>query len=127
MNNQQLQSNLSTVKGLGSTTEGTAHFIYQRITALVMIPLVFWLCFSLALLPQMDYVSLINWVKNPLNTILLIISMIAGFYHLQMGLQVIIEDYVSSYPIKLMSILLVNLSCVFLTITGLYATLKISL
>ena len=126
MNNQQLQSDLSKVKGLGSITEGTAHFIYQRITALILIPLVFWLCFSLAFLPQMDYVSLVNWVQSPMNSILLIISMIAGFYHLQMGLQVIIEDYISSYPIKMISILVVNLSCIFLTTAGLYATLKIS-
>ena len=127
MHSQQLQSDLSKAKGLGSIKDGTAHFIHQRITALLLIPLVFWLCFSLAFLPQMDYVSLINWVQTPMTAILLIISIIAGFYHLQMGLQVIIEDYVSSYPIKLISILLVNLSCIFLSIAGIYATLKISL
>jgi len=127
MNTHNLQSDLSKAKGSGSITEGTAHFIHQRITALVLIPLVFWLCFSLAFLPQLDYVSLVHWVQMPINTILLIISIIAGFYHLQLGLQVIIEDYVSSYAIKLISILLINLSSIFLAVAGLYSTLKIAL
>ena len=122
-----LQSNLAKAKGLGSIKEGTSHFIHQRLTALVLIPLVFWFCFSLAFLPQMDYLSIINWIKSPINSILLIISLIASFYHLQLGLQVIIEDYVSSYPIKLISILVINLSCIFLSIMGIYSVLKISL
>jgi succinate dehydrogenase / fumarate reductase membrane anchor subunit len=75
----------------------------------------------------MDYLSIIDWIKSPINSILLIITLIASFYHLQLGLQVIIEDYVSSYPIKLISIIAINLSCIFLTIMGLYAVLKISL
>ncbi len=127
MNKDKLQSNLAKAKGLGSTNEGTSHFIYQRITSLAMIPLVFWLCFSLAFLPQMDYPGLINWIQVPINSVLLIVMLIASFYHLQLGMQVIIEDYVSSYPIKLISIIIINLTCVFLSIAGLFSVLKISL
>jgi succinate dehydrogenase / fumarate reductase, membrane anchor subunit len=122
-----LQSNIAKAKGLGSIKEGTSHFMHQRITALILIPLVFWFCFSLAFLPQMDYLAVINWMKSPINSILLIITLLASFYHLQLGMQVIIEDYVSSYPLKLVSILAVNLSCIFLTIMGVYSVLKVSL
>lgn len=126
MNKDNLQSDMAKAKGLGSTKEGVGHFIHQRITALVLIPITFWLCFSLALLPQMDYSTVLNWVQSPINSILLIITLIASAYHLQLGMQVIIEDYVSSYPIKLVAIVCVNLSCIMLAIMGIYLVLKIA-
>ena len=127
MNQHNLQSNLARAKGLGSLKEGSSHFIHQRITAVAMIPLVFWLCFSVAFLPQMDYNSLISWVQAPVNSVLLIVTLIASFYHLQLGLQVIIEDYVSSYSLKIMSIITIDLTCIFLMIVGIYSVLKVSL
>lgn len=127
MNKTNLQSNMSKAKGLGSTKEGVSHFIHQRITAIMLIPIVLWLCFSLAFLPQMDYFSLVSWVQSPLNSILLIITLISSFYHLQLGLQVIIEDYISSYQLKLITILIVNLSCIFLMLVGVFSVLKIAL
>jgi len=127
MNKHQLQSPLARAKGLGSLKEGSSHFIHQRITAVALIPLVFWLCLSVAFLPQMDYNSLISWVQSPINSVLLIVTLIASFYHLQLGLQVIIEDYVSSYSLKLISIITMDLTCIFLMIVGVYSVLKISL
>jgi len=127
MNKHNLQSNLAKAKGLGSLKEGSSHFIHQRITALVLIPLTFWFCFSLAFLPQMDYSSLISWVQAPINSVLLIITLMASSYHLQLGLQVIIEDYISSYSLKIISIITIDLSCLFLMIVGIYSVLKISL
>jgi succinate dehydrogenase / fumarate reductase membrane anchor subunit len=127
MNKHNLQSNLAKAKAMGSVKEGTSHFIHQRITALIMIPLVLWMCFSLVFLPQMDYFSLINWIQRPINSVLIIITLISSFYHLQLGMQVIIEDYISTYSIKLISIIMINLSCVFLMVLGIYSVLIISL
>lgn len=126
MNKNRLQSNLSKAKGLGSTREGTDHFIDQRITALALIPLVFWFCFSLAFLPQMDYQGLIAWLRSPLNSVLLIIISLVVFYHLQLGLQIIIEDYVSTYLRRLISIILMKFLCIFLAITSVFTLLRIS-
>ncbi|MCU7837380.1 MAG: succinate dehydrogenase, hydrophobic membrane anchor protein [gamma proteobacterium symbiont of Taylorina sp.] len=127
MDKNNLQSDLAQSKGRGSTNDGTLHFLQQRITALALIPLVFWLCLSLTFLPETDYFSLISWIQEPINSILLVVMLIAGFYHLQLGLQVIIEDYVSSDSIKLMSIIFIKLMCIFLTVAGLYSLMKISL
>ncbi|MFK5984433.1 MAG: succinate dehydrogenase, hydrophobic membrane anchor protein [Pseudomonadota bacterium] len=127
MNKVNLQSDIAKAKGLGSGHQGTAHFIHQRLTALALIPLVLWFCFSLVSLPNMDYNSIIQWIQMPINTVLLMLIVAAAFYHLQLGLQVVIEDYVSSYPIKLLSIILTNFACFFLAILGLYSILKISL
>ena len=85
-----LRTPLSKVKGLGSAKEGTTHFWHQRLTALILIPLVLWIGFSLAALP-MDHVSLVSWVQQPLVTIALVLLIVTVFYHAQMGLPVVIE------------------------------------
>jgi len=126
MDKDQFSSNLAKAKGLGSAHEGTEHFIQQRYTALALIPLVIWFCFAIAMLPTIDYESLRNWVSFPVNSILLMIILIVSFYHLQLGLQVIIEDYISTFWIKLSSIILMKFVCFTLCIIGLFSTLMIA-
>jgi succinate dehydrogenase / fumarate reductase membrane anchor subunit len=121
-----LRTPLSQVKGLGSAKEGTAHFWRQRLTALVLIPLTLWFGFSVAAMP-VDYSTLIATIQNPAVMVGLIILIIATFYHAQLGLQVIIEDYVSSSSKRLISIILVNFLCILLGVIGVVAVLKIAL
>ena len=73
-----LRSPLSKVKGLGSAKEGTTHFWHQRLTALLLIPLVLWIGFSLAALP-VDHATLIAWIQQPLNTVLLVMLVLSTF------------------------------------------------
>lgn len=116
---------LSQVKGLGSAKQGTSHFWRQRLTALVLIPLVLWFGFGVAAMP-VDYLTLIATIKSPAVTIGLIILIIATFYHAQLGLQIIIEDYVSSHSTRMASIILVNFLCLLLGIIGVVAVLRIA-
>lgn len=117
---------LSKVKGLGSAKEGTTHFWHQRLTALVLIPLVLWFGFSIAAMP-VDHATLSDWVAHPVVTIALILLVLATFYHSQLGLQIIIEDYVSTHSIRTASIILVNFLCLLFAIIGVVSILKISL
>jgi succinate dehydrogenase / fumarate reductase membrane anchor subunit len=121
-----LRTPLSQVKGLGSAKEGTTHFWRQRLTALVLIPLILWFGFSLAAMP-VDYMTLVSTIKSPAVMVGLIILIIATFYHAQLGLQIIIEDYVSSHSKRLVSIILVNFLCLLLGVIGVVAVLKIAL
>ncbi|MCP4333529.1 MAG: succinate dehydrogenase, hydrophobic membrane anchor protein [Gammaproteobacteria bacterium] len=121
-----LRSPLSKVKGLGSAREGTSHFWHQRLTALLMIPLVLWLCFSIASLP-LDHATLVNWVQQPLVTVALVLLIMALFYHAQLGLQIVIEDYISSHSRRTLMLLLSNLFCLLFGIVGVVSVLKISL
>jgi succinate dehydrogenase / fumarate reductase membrane anchor subunit len=91
-----LRSPLSKVKGLGSAKEGTTHFWRQRLTALLLIPLVLWIGFSLAALP-VDHATLVGWIQQPWVSVALVLLVIVTFYHAQLGLQIIIEDYISSH------------------------------
>jgi len=124
MNN--LNTPLSKVKGLGSAKEGTTHFWHQRLTALALIPLVLWFAFSIAAMP-VDHATLSGWVAHPAVAIALILLILASFYHSQLGLQIIIEDYVSTHSIRTVSIILTNFLCLLFAIIGVVAVLKITL
>ncbi len=121
-----LRSPLSKVKGLGSAREGTSHFWHQRLTALLLIPLVLWVGFSIAALP-LDHATLVDWVRQPLVTVALLLLILALFYHAQLGLQTVIEDYVSSHARRTIVLLLSNLICLLFGIVGVVSVLKISL
>ena len=121
-----LRTPLSQVKGLGSAKEGTTHFWRQRLTALVLIPMILWFGFSVAAMP-VDYATLVSTIQNPAVMVGLIILIIATFYHAQLGLQIVIEDYVSSHSKRIVSIILVNFLCLLLGVIGVVAVLKIAL
>ena len=120
-----LRTPLSKAKGLGSAKEGTSHFWHQRLTALLLIPLVLWLGFSIASLP-VDHASLVGWIQQPTVSIALVLLIIVTFYHAQMGLQTIIEDYISSHARRMPTLLLSNLLCLLLGIVGVVSVLKIA-
>ena len=122
-----LRTPLSQAKGSGSAKKGTGHFWHQRLTALALIPLVIWFCFSLASLAAMDYASITAWLASPLSAILMICSLIAVFFHASLGLQVVIEDYVSDHATRTAAIILVHLLCVLLGVTGVFSVLKIAI
>ena len=121
----ELSTPLSKVKGLGSAKEGTTHFWRQRMTALILIPLVLWIGFSLAALP-VDHATLVSWVQQPLVTLSLVLLVGATFYHAQLGLQVVIEDYVSSHSRRTVTLLMSNLLCLLVGIIGILSVLKIA-
>ena len=121
-----LRSPLSKVKGLGSAREGTSHFWHQRLTSLLLIPLVLWVGFSIAALP-LDHATLVNWVQQPLVTVALVLLIMAVFYHAQLGLQIVIEDYIASHSTRTLVLLLSNLLCLLFGIIGVVSVLKISL
>jgi succinate dehydrogenase / fumarate reductase membrane anchor subunit len=116
---------LSRVKGLGSAREGTGHFWHQRLTALLLIPLVLWIGFCIAALPG-DYATLAGWVRQPWVTVALVLLIIAVFYHAQLGLQAVIEDYVASHARRTLILLISNLLCLLFGTVGVISVLKIS-
>ena len=121
----ELRTPLSRVKGLGSAKSGTSHFWHQRLTALILIPLVLWVGFSLAALP-LEHASLISWIQQPLVTVGLVLLIVAIFYHAQMGLQVVIEDYIARHSQRIMVLLISNFVCLIFGVVGVVAVLKIA-
>lgn len=125
---KDLRSPLAKVKGLGADGHSsTEHFWVQRLTALGLVPLVIWLCFSMTLLPEASYEAVISWLELPFNAIMMITLVIVSFQHAHMGIQVIIEDYISNYAARLAGILVVKFLSYFLMIVGIYSIVKITL
>ena len=121
-----LRTPLSEVKGLGSAKEGTSHFWAQRLTAIALVPLVIWLCFSVAALPGMDYVSVREWLSSPMTTIMIILFVAVAAYHSRLGLQVIIEDYVPGHAGRTVAIIAVTFAAAILAVVGIFSALRIA-
>jgi succinate dehydrogenase / fumarate reductase membrane anchor subunit len=79
--------------GLGSSKHGVGHFIAQRVTAIALVFLVVWAVFAAVALAHGDYDSATAWLRSPLNAALASLLAIAGFWHMQLGMRTIIEDY----------------------------------
>jgi succinate dehydrogenase / fumarate reductase membrane anchor subunit len=96
MQPDDLRAPLARVRGLGSAREGTEHYIAQRLTAVALIPLSIWFVFSLVTIVGADYQAVVAWMHTPINAILLIALLMAMFHHAQLGMRVVIEDYVNN-------------------------------
>ncbi|MGH8551187.1 MAG: succinate dehydrogenase, hydrophobic membrane anchor protein [Methylococcales bacterium] len=116
---------LSKARGLGSAKAGLHHWWVQRVTAVALIPLTLWFGIAIVLIPGADYRTIVEWIASPWNTVLLISSIIAVFYHALLGVQVIIEDYVHGEWIKIAGILATKLILIFYALAALYATFRI--
>ena len=91
-----MTSPLKSAKGLGSAKHGLSHWIAQRVTAIALVPLTIWFVSIIAFMKNASYDTAIETVSNPLNATLFLLLIIATFWHAQLGLQVVIEDYVET-------------------------------
>jgi len=121
------RSPLAKVRGLGSAKAGTSHWWMQRVTAVALIPLSFWLIIFLNLSLNAPYQEMIEWLALPLNTLGMVAWVLAVFYHAALGLQVVIEDYIAAEGIKIVAVWTVNLSFLLLALATLIAVFRILL
>ena len=124
---QSMRTPLGKVRGLGSARRGVSHWWLQRVTAMGLIPLAVYLVVSLVTCMGKDYVEAIAWMRHPFNASVMILLLGAGFYHASLGLQVIIEDYVSNENRRLLSLVLVKLLLMGLSVLSLFSVLSIAL
>lgn len=127
LNNADLQTPLKRARGLGSAKSGTDHFIVQRVTALALIPLVLWVIYLALALMHADYAHARALVHQPLNALLLIAFVIATFWHTQLGVQVVIEDYVHTRWLEMTAQLAVKFFCVLGALASVLAIVRIAL
>lgn len=99
---------LGRVRGLGSAKHGSHHWIMQRFTAVGNLVLVPWLLLSFLYLPSMDYGTIVSWLSAPISAVAMILLTISVFWHLRIGVQVMIEDYVHDHGLKFATLILLN-------------------
>ena len=96
----QLRTPAAQVRGLGSAKSGTEHYIRQRVSAIALLFLVPWFVISGLLAMKGGYASAYAWVAHPINAILMILTLGAAIYHMRLGMQVVIEDYIAKTSSK---------------------------
>jgi succinate dehydrogenase / fumarate reductase membrane anchor subunit len=123
--NSDLRSHLSRARGLGSAKSGVHHFWVQRLTAVALIPLVIWFAISLVMLSGADYGMVRSWLSSPFVMVLMILTICIGLHHGQLGIQVVIEDYVHNEGVKLALIVAVKFIAVFFGLAAIVASMRI--
>ena len=101
-------SPIGRVRGLGSAKSGAHHWWLERLTSVSTLILFLWLLLSLLRLPQLDHGTVTEWLGSPLAAVPMLLLIVSTFWHLKLGLQVVIEDYVHEEGMKLFSITLLN-------------------
>lgn len=117
---------LGKVRGLGPAGEGAEDWWHERLTSVASLALIVWLGVSLLRLPGLDHRTVAGWLGSPLAAVPMLLLIVAMFWHLKLGLQVVIEDYVHEEGAKFFWIILINFAAIFGATLGLFAVLKIA-
>lgn len=119
-------TNIGKVRGLGSAQDGAHHWILQRVTAVGNLGLIAWLLISLLRLPNYEHELLIGWLSSPLVAVPMMLMLVSIFWHLRLGLQVLIEDYVPDHGLKFGIIILLNFFAIGGAALGIFAVAKVA-
>ena len=121
-----MKSELGKVRGLGSAHDGTQHFFMQRVTAIANVPLGIYLLYFVIAHIGLGRASIHASIKNPFAALALCLALISICWHMKLGLQMVIEDYVHGHAARLIS-LMMNIFFAFgLCGLGIFAILKMS-
>ena len=121
-----MRSPLGKARGFGSAKEGVGHWWSQRVSAVALIPLSLWFVIAAICLAGKNRSEMVEFFAAPGNAALMVSFLIAAFYHAQLGLQVVIEDYVPAEGCKIPLLILTKLGFAFLGIFAVISTLKLA-
>lgn len=93
---EMMRSQLGRVRGSGSAHAGVHHWYAERVTAMALVPLTLWFIYAMLHLVGATQPYVAAWVAHPWNTVLLLALIVATFHHMQLGLQVVYEDYIDA-------------------------------
>ena len=123
-----IQTPLARIRYLGSAKEGSNHWWWQRLTALLLVPLSLWFVASIwwLVIGGATYDAFQDWLSGPVATILMLLFVGAMFYHLKLGLQTVIEDYVHNKAVKWTFMVTITLGCLIGAVAAIYSTIAVA-
>jgi succinate dehydrogenase / fumarate reductase, membrane anchor subunit len=122
-----MRSQLGRARGLGPARSGAQHWWLQRVTAIALIPLSLWFVCAALRLVGASHEELLAWIGAPVPIVLLIALVLANFYHLALGVQVVVEDYVPGETKRMATLLVIKGVLVLLALACLVSILKLGL
>lgn len=123
--NSSMRTPLSQVRYLGSARSGTRHAWHMRVTAIALLPLTLAFIWLVLTLVGKDYATVRATLANPVWAIIVLLFLLSGIYHMMMGMQTIIEDYVHDETAKTWSLIANMFFCALAGLACIYAVLRI--
>ena len=123
---KSIRTPLGRVRGLGASHSGTGDFWRQRLTAVAMVLLILPVIVVVMMLLGRNQAGAAQILGSPLVAIVMLLFIIASVWHMKIGMQVVIEDYVHNEKLKLASIMANNFFSVAVALASIYAILKLS-
>ena len=120
-----LRSPLGKVLGTGSAKEGVHHWWLQRLTSIALVPLTVWFVVSLLSLPTFEHVTVISWMAQSWTALFLILFILVATWHSQLGVRVVVEDYVHGGA-KTLTLVLITFIHALVAAAGVFAVLKVA-
>ena len=99
---------------------GSKHWKFQRYSALVLIPVILWLLVRIILDPEMSYAQAKEWLTLPTSSLLLVLTIGVLWFHAAIGIQVVLEDYVSNHHLQKKLVNLVRWIAVLMTASSVF-------
>lgn len=121
-----LRTPLARVRHLGAAHSGTRHFWHQRLTSVALVPLSLTVIFLVVSLLGRNHAAVVQILSSSPVAIVILLFIAASVYHMWLGMQVIIEDYVHDELIKIVTLMANTFFSVAVGITGIFAILKLS-
>jgi succinate dehydrogenase / fumarate reductase, membrane anchor subunit len=120
-----LRSPLARVLGRGSAKDGVHHWWVQRLTSVALVPLTVWFVVSVLSLPSLERVIVTAWIGQLWTMVFLILLVLTASWHSQLGVRVVVEDYVHGSGAKSLTLALVTFFHVIVAAAGVLAILKV--
>lgn len=121
-----MRTPMSRVRGLGSAKSGTEHFWRQRVTAVANVPLTIAGVIIVVSLLGRNHAAVAQILGSPLIAIVLLLFVISVTYHMRLGMQVVIEDYIHGERLKLTLVMLNTFFTFAVALSSAFAILKLS-
>ncbi len=118
---------LSRARGLGSAKHGVSHWISERVAAVALVPLTIWGIYAALRLSALDYFGAVAWVSDPLNAVLMVLTLAITFWHMHAGMRVVVEDYIHTTLSKTGLLLLNLFVCGLAGALAVFSVLKVAL
>jgi succinate dehydrogenase / fumarate reductase, membrane anchor subunit len=121
-----LRSPLGRVLGMGAARSGVHHWWVQRLTSVALVPLSIWFVVSLLALPARNHAAVVAWMGQSWSALLLVLFVVVAAWHSQLGVRVVVEDYVRGAGARTVTLVMVSFAHVTLAAAGVFAVLKVA-